>query len=62
MKGHISDLKEGLKPKSDDFLKFFFKYNPEKLNRTAKNALRKRLKKTTEFLPSVQHEIAIDKE
>lgn len=62
MKEHAFTLRDKLKKDSDDFLRFFFTYEPQKLTKTQKKSLRKRLRKTTKRLPTVVDEMVMDHE
>lgn len=62
MKAHTSALKNKTSKDSDDFLRFFFTYEPGKLSKTRKNALRKRLRKTTKRIPTIVDEMVLDHE
>jgi uracil-DNA glycosylase len=46
MKEEASTLRAKTKKESNDFLKLFFTYEPAKMNRTQKQKLRTRLRKT----------------
>jgi hypothetical protein len=60
MKGDASTLKSKTVKDSDDFLKFFFTYEPQKMTKTKKQSLRKKLRKTVKNLPSVVDEMVLD--
>lgn len=60
MKAHASTLRNKVKKDSDDFLRFFFTYEPDKFSKTQKQSLRKRLRKTSKSLKNVIDEPIID--
>lgn len=60
MKEHAGVLRNKIKKDSDDFLRLFFTYEPEKLSKTQKQSLRKRLRKTSKRLKSIVDSPVLD--
>lgn len=62
IKVHTGTLRQTTKKESEDFLRFFFTYDPSKFTTTQKQSLRKKLKKTAKKQPKIYDELVVDSE
>jgi hypothetical protein len=62
MRAHALKLRQDIKPESDDFLRFFFKYVPSMSSKSKRTTLKKRLRKISKKMPNTGESLVTEHE